>query len=53
MQKVQAEEQFEVPTQRSTGGNEKKHKMRELTQLFVSWSLYSFKMPRQKDHFMK
>jgi hypothetical protein len=53
MQKVQAEEQSEVPTQRPQGGTEKKQKMRELTQLFVSWSLSSIKMLRHKDHFIK
>jgi len=34
MQKVQAETQSEIPTQFSPGGTEKKHEMRELTQLY-------------------
>jgi len=53
MQKVQADERSELPTQCSTGGTEKKHEMRGLTALFVSWSLYSFAMLKQKDHWMK
>jgi hypothetical protein len=53
MQKVQAEEQSEVQTQRSPGGTEKKHKMRELTQLFISWSLCYIKMFRHKYNFKK
>jgi hypothetical protein len=51
MQKVQAEEQSDVPTQYSPGGTEEKYEMRELTELFVSWSLYSFTMLRLRRSF--